>query len=248
MIHFIWSKGIRLKKYVALGGAMIVCAGLSACGMGEGSSARIPDEDTVKTQEVSQESDKAVDTAETAVDDVTAKTEISEKMVTNVTETPDEDKDVFGENGIYGQTYYNKDLSFRLTAPDDWVVGSEEWLASLGDDVLYLAHAEDDSESVTIMECKDADGTVAGNSRIMKDTEAYCNEVVRQSKNLESCEVDIIEIYGVEYVLTVYHYMDGEYSALFVYGEKDGMYNLTVSVYATERERLKEILYNALSE
>ncbi|MBP3296537.1 MAG: hypothetical protein J6M27_08135, partial [Lachnospiraceae bacterium] len=71
MIHFIWSKGIRLKKYLALGGAMIVCAGLSACGMGEGGSARIPDEDTVKTQEVSQENDKITDTEKRIVDDAT---------------------------------------------------------------------------------------------------------------------------------------------------------------------------------
>ena len=248
-IQQIGYKGV--KRFLVIGGCLIACAGLSACDMGEGSITREPQAQAEETKTVFEEADMTSDTGVESTDKDTEVTDISGDTDKEADEMPaesgEEENEASGGYETQGQTYHNRDLGFELTAPDDWVVEPEEWLASIGDDVHYLAHKEDDSEYVSVMEVQDSDGSVEGSKQVMRNPEAYCNEVLRQSPRMESCEVDTIKINGVEYVLTVSRYLSGEYDAFFVYGEKDGVYNITVSVYSTEKERIYEILSDAIS-
>ena len=71
---------------------------------------------------------------------------------------------------------------------------------------------------------------------------------LQEIPELDDCEVDTIEANGIEYVLTVEHYIRGEYSGFFIYGAKDGMYNVLIEVYTPEKERIKEIMGNMTFE
>ena len=131
---------------------------------------------------------------------------------------------------------------------EDWVVESAERRAELDDGLLFLAHTPDHSEKVFIYEMQDCDCSVDGAARILKYPEAYREAMLQEAPELDDCEVDTIEANGIEYVLTVEHYIRGEYCGFYIYGAKDGMYNVHIAVYTPEKERIKEILGNMTFE
>lgn len=179
-------------------------------------------------------------------EEVTELSETSEEENELVAESAEsEEEEGSGRYEIKGQTYYNKEFGFQLTAPDDWFVEPEDKLSLGSDNLLFLAHGEG-MEYVDILKIEDCDAETL--SQNMKNPDALCDEILRQSPKLDSCEVDTIEINGAEHALVVVHNLDGDYSGWIYYGEKDGMYNFMITVNSKEKETIKEILNTAISE
>ncbi len=223
------ERRLKIKRFVALGACVLLCAGMSACDKGGGDLAGNPNEQIGKMMETP----KATEIPEDAVE---TETEIS-------TEKPEEpDKDM-----PKGQTYYNSDLGFQVTVPQDWEIAPEDVLPTLDDNVIFLARRRDDVESIILDKEVDTDASVKGAANIMNHQDAYCKESLRQMPEYDNVWVDTIEIDGIEYVLTVSHYKRGGYTGFFIYGEKDGVYNVIVSAYSDKRERIKEIMYDAFN-
>ena len=247
--------GIKIKRNVALGACLLLCAGMCACGSKEGSASRNSVEET---SEISAEGTELTlysknISEETKEDEIIdEESEMSEDTAADDAEIPADagkaETETSGGKLTQGQEYYNKDLGFTFMVPEDWVVESAERRAELDDDILFLAHTSDHSEKVFISELQDCDGSVDGAARILKNPEAYRNAMLQEIPELDDCEVDTIEANGIEYVLTVEHYTRGEYSGFYIYGAKDGMYNVNIVVYTPEKERIKEIMGNMTFE
>ena len=253
--------GIKIKRNVALGACLLMCAGMCACGSEEEGST--PKYSVEETSEISAEGtelrlyskDISGENKEDEIIDeeiIDEESEMSEDTAAHDAEIPADagkaETETSGGKLTQGQEYYNKDLGFTFMVPEDWVVESAERRAELDDDILFLAHTSDHSEKVFISELQDCDGSVDGAARILKNPEAYRNAMLQEIPELDDCEVDTIEANGIEYVLTVEHYTRGEYSGFYIYGAKDGMYNVNIVVYTPEKERIKEIMGNMTFE
>ncbi len=183
-------------------------------------------------------------------DDVsTSVDEIEETVAEEKNGEPDEDaekEDLASDWEAEGNTYYNRKIGYKLTIPGDWKVETSDNIESYDHDLQFLASSSNDKETIRIFE------TPGGAASVGKNDDAYSKEYVERLKSSEDdcdeAEVDVVEIQGEEYYLSVKHYTDGTYLGWIYYGENDGLINNQICIKTTDRERLNQMFSEMLSK